>query len=197
MKTNITPACLLCLSLSALACAAQFKTDHLLPLAIGFACALPIWKWRPSWRWVACLVPGLFSTVFLFDAFVFHHRLAVECRVRVEIFNSSSIEDILPSPSGDTTIYMVEDHWIERSYRIYISAHTLFPRCEMILTSLPDLAYPRDIRVDWKGPVFVAGDSLVTLAYDERNAKIYRKERHPFQSAESFSDFVESLIASE
>ncbi len=191
-----------CILLSALLCLSQFQCDHLLPLALGCVALIPLWWLQPGWRRWALGVPLLFAGALLIDAFFFHHRLAVEARAWQLIWDIDEIEDTLPSPSGRTTAYIVGSHWRGSGYRVYLSAPRLFPYRAYIQTTARDPSYPREISATWNGPLFTAGDHLLSVAFDERTGKLYTYDdwtrgaqslTGPQDAREKFSKYIQTL----
>lgn len=119
------------------------------------------------------LILSILIGTLLADALIFRHRLAVGIRIAA-MLSIDRIEDTLNSPSGDTTLYIVGTHWLDLdSYKVYISSGRLIPLRAYIVTDAADPVYPRDITAEWNGPLFTAGDNLVSVAFDERNGRLY------------------------
>jgi hypothetical protein len=95
------------------------------------------------------------------------HRLAVKFRAWSLIWDDGLIHDVLLSPTGKTTVYVVGNHWLDSAYWVYISDGGLFPRQAILYTKSMDAYYPRDITASWTGTVFTAAEDFVTLRYDE------------------------------
>ena len=191
-----------CILLSALLCLYQFKFDHLYPLALGCVALIPVWWLRPSWRRWALGAPFLFSGALLIDAFLFHHRFAVEARAWQLVWDIDEIEDTLTSPSGRTTAYIVGSHWLDSSYRVYLSGPRLFPYRANIETTATDPIYPRGITATWNGPLFTAGDNLISVAFDERAGKLFTYDdwthgAHPLteppKTRETFAKYIQTM----
>lgn len=202
MKDLKTFAALDLVFLSVIFCLLQFKVDHLLPLVLGFAAIAPVWWLKPSWgRWALC-IPALFAMGLAVDAFFFRHRLAVEARTWFPILDTAEGVDVLTSPTGRSTVYVVSDGFVDSSYSIYLSTRRLFPRRAYIETTSSDASYPRDISASWNGPLFTAGDGLVSVAFDERSGKLYTygewtrgsvSASSAPKTREAFAHYVQSL----
>lgn len=182
-----------CLILSAVLCLAQFKSDSIMRLTLGFVAVLPVWWLSPSWRVGMLSIPILLSGVFLADAFMFRHRLAVEARNLPTFLDISVMEDIITSPSGRTTAYIVGNHWLDSSYCVYLSAGGLFPRTVVVQPISSGAAYPKDIKAVWSGPLFTIGEGQILAAYDERNGKLYTYWELGRGDLESFGRYIETI----
>lgn len=174
MKRLRVPASILCLLASLNACMHQFSHSHLLPIGIAVSLLLPLRWLKPTWFKWSLVLPAVAFSLLLVDAYLLRHRYAVESR-SWSIMDADEIEDRLESPSGRTTVYVVGNHWLDSSYRVYVSHGHLFPSVGWLETESSDPVYPRDIIARWRGPFFVAGegeDSL-SVAYDERDDRFY------------------------
>jgi hypothetical protein len=109
------------------------------------------------------------------DAFLFQHRLAVAARAWSPVWDIDVIEDVLPSPSKHSTAYVVGSHWLDSSYRVYLSGHGIFPQLAYLETPATDPYYPRDLHAKWGGPWFTFGDSQASVIFDERDGRFYRE----------------------
>jgi len=187
---------------SAVLCLYQFKSDHLLPFGLGCLALVPVWWLAPSWRLSAISVPTVLMAALLIDAFLFQHRLAVEARAWEPVWDIDEIEGILASPSGRSTAYVVGSHWLDSGYRVYLSARGVFPHQAYIETTARNAAYPRDIKAVWNGPLFTAGDNLLSVAFDERTGKVYTYDEwtqgpvsitDPLKAREAFSIYIQTM----
>jgi hypothetical protein len=158
--------------LTAVAFFAQFRVGHLGPLAIATLLCGLVWRFRPSLRVATLFLASLFLTAFTIDCLLLRHRMAVELRAWSIIWDTESIDDIIPSPSGRTTVYIVGSHWLDSAYWAYISDGGLFPRHRILHTIGPDAYYPKDLKASWTGTVFTAAEGFVTLRYDESTRQI-------------------------
>lgn len=202
MKDLKTFAALDFVFLSVIFCLLQFAADQLLPLASGFAAIVPVWWLKPSWRrWAPC-IPALFAIGLAVDAFFFRHRLAVEARTWFPIFDTEDIVDVVTSPSGRTKVYVVSGGFVDSSHSLYLSTRRLFPRRAYIETTSSDASYPRDISASWNGPLFTAGDGLISVAFDERSGKLYSYREwipsrvlssNPPKTREAFAHYILNL----
>ena len=155
------------LFLVVLALFTQFRVDHIGPFIVAAALFGLVWRFRPSLKFVTLILVGLGVAAFAIDCFVLRHRIAVECRAWSLVWDTDSIDDIIPSPSGRTTIYIIGSHWLDSAYWAYISDGGLFPRRQFLHTKGADAYYPRDLSASWSGSVFTAAEQFVTLRYDE------------------------------
>jgi hypothetical protein len=180
----------------------QFTFDHLLPLALAFIAVAPVWGLKRSWGAWAIGVPVLMAGALLIDAFLFHHRLAVEARAWQVFWDIDELEDTLRSPSGRSVVYVVGSHWLDSGYRVYLSVGRLFPYQAYIETTASNPSYPRDIDATWNGPLFTAGDGLPSVAFDERTGKLYtydewmqgaRSAIEPPKTRETFSRYIQGM----
>ena len=160
------------LFLTAVAFFTQFRVDHLGPFAIAALLCGLVWRYRPSLRVATLLLAGVFFTVFTTDCLWLRHRLAVELRAWSLIWDTERLDDIIPSPSGRTTVYIVGSHWLDSAYWAYISDGGLFPKHEFLHTKSADASYPRDLTASWTGSVFTAAEDFVTLRYNESTRQI-------------------------
>lgn len=160
------------LILAAFAFFAQFRVDHFGPLAVAVMLCGLVWRLRPSLRFATLILASFSVAVFCFDCFLLRHRFAVELRAWSPVWDTESIDDIIQSPSGRTTVYIVGSHWLDSAYWAYISDGGLFPRREFLHTKGADAYYPRDLTATWTGSVFTAAEDFVTLRYDESTHQI-------------------------
>lgn len=121
------------------------------------------------------VLPVIAFALLLVDAFCLRHRCAVGMRAWNAVFDADIIEDQIESHSGKTTVYVVGSHWLDSSYRVYVSRGHLFPSVGWLETKSEDPAYPRDVMAKWRGPFFVGGESenSLSVAYDERDDHFY------------------------
>ena len=199
MKRFTSFACGGCILLSAIACCYLFGIDHLLPFGVALLLLAPVWRWRPAWRQWSLLIPALALITLVTDAFCFRHRLALQFRTWSLFWDTESIDDIIRSPSGKTTAYIVGSHWLDSGYWAYLSDGHLFPRHAPIETTAADAFYPRDVQAGWDGPVFTAREQFISLAYDERDGQFlsyYGWSAGPSdgtRSREAFSNYITTL----
>ena len=118
---------------------------------------------RPE-RKAFCLAIGSIAFItFLVDAKVLHHRLAMKWRTWSPFWHDSHIVDILPSPSGCATAYIIAAGFQDIGYSALISDGALFPKHCLIKTGHSNASYPRDLSATWSGTVFTAAE----MRYDE------------------------------
>jgi hypothetical protein len=160
------------LILLAVALLAQFAVDHFGPFIVAFSLCGLVWRFRPSLKIATFILIGLGVAFFAIDCLVLRHRLAVEFRAWSLIWDTETIDDIIYSPSGRTTVYIVGSHWLDSAYWAYISDGGPFPRHEFLHTKGADANYPRDLSASWTGSVFTAAENFVTLRYDESTGQI-------------------------
>ena len=150
----------------------QFLVDHFGPsIAATLLCGL-VWHSRPSLRIATLILVGFSVAVFAMDCLLLRHRVAVELRTWSLLWDIENIDDIIQSPSGRTTVYIVDSDWLDSAYRAYISDGGLFPRQVFLYTKHADAYYPRDITASWTGSIFTAAEQFVTLRYDESTHQI-------------------------
>jgi hypothetical protein len=155
----------------------QFGCFYWNPLLMSIPAALLLTFIRSRWiRW-AWMLPSLTIALLTVDAFAFHHRLAVSAH-SLHSLSFDSNPKIIISPSGKTTAYLMTGGVMDTVYYVCISSNQLLPVYRVIDSN--EVGSPRyeDMIARWDGPVFFAGDKLVTLAYDERNGKIIDRESY-------------------
>lgn len=167
MKRLIPFASFLLIAAAVISCLLQFRCDHLGPLAVSVLLLAVVWFIRPAWRRCCLAIPIAAALLLVGDALVLRHRIAVEFRAWAPIMDITSVEDVIHSPSGQTTVYIVGAHWLDSAYWAYISDGGLFPRHSVLHTRGDDAYYPRDITATWSGSTFTAAEQFVTLRYDE------------------------------
>ena len=152
------------LLLAASCCLAQFSFDQFGPFATAGVLFFIIWRYRPALRVAAGIVAGVSLLAFVLDCKFFRHRLAVESRSWALVFDFEDVVDILPSPSGRSTAYIVGGGLLDAAhYSAYVSDGGLFPKHCSIEIGSYDSYYPKDFSAAWSGSIFtVAG-----VHYDE------------------------------
>jgi hypothetical protein len=141
------------------------------PLLMAILCTLVLTAMRSLWlRW-AWLLPALSFVFLTVDAFVLHHRIAVLAHSLHSIVAFDYDPKIMRSPSGKTTAYLVSGGFQDVFYTVCISNNHLMPIAHIIDPSGIDGSTSTDMIARWDGPVFLAGDKLVSFAYDERSGK--------------------------
>ena len=163
MKRLVTTLWIGCLLFAFVCCFAQFGFDHLGPFALASVLFGGMWRFRSGLRPACLVLASLTLTTFFLDVFVFRHRLAVECRSWSPVWDCEDIADILTSPSGRSTAYIVGGGFLDSAYWTYISDGGLFPKHCYIDTGPTDAYYPKDFSASWAGPVFTAA----SVTYDE------------------------------
>ena len=156
------------LLLAVLCCWAQFSFDNFVPFAAAGILLFIIWRYRPALKFATGMVAGLSLLAFLLDCTVLHHRLAVESRSWSPVWDGEDVVDILRSPSGRSTAYIVGGGFPDSAYWAYVSDGGLFPKHCYIDTGPTDACYPKDFSAAWSGSVFaVAG-----VHYDEATSQL-------------------------
>ncbi len=146
------------------------------PLLMALLATLVLTAMRSRWlRW-AWLLPALSFVFLTVDAFAFHHRIAVLAHSLHSIVEFDYDPKIMRSPSGKTTAYLVSGGFQDVFHTVCISSNHLMPIAHIIDPSGIDGSTSTDMITRWDGPVFLAGDKLVSLAYDERTGEVIDKE---------------------
>ncbi|TLD72062.1 hypothetical protein FEM03_04875 [Phragmitibacter flavus] len=159
-------AAIFCLLISVSAAARQFKTDHIAPLVFSALALIPLLFIRPQWFRLSCLIPLIGVGLILIDAYVLRHRIAVEYRCWNPLWDITSIREIISSPSGDTTVYLINSSFTDSSYWIYLSTGGLFPKHGYLTHTSSDM-YRRNLVIGWKDQWFYIGERLISFAYNE------------------------------
>jgi hypothetical protein len=149
-------------------CALQFRADWIWPLLAAIMISAASFRLRPGLRISTGVVLAVGITAFVADSTIFRHRMRLEARTWSPIWDCDEIVDILPSPSGRTTAYIVGGGFLDSAFWVYISDGSLFPKHSYIETGATDVAYPKDISGSWTGSVF----SVAKLRYDEASRQI-------------------------
>ncbi len=173
------------------------------PLLMALLGTLLLTAMRSRWlRW-GWLLPALSFVFLTVDAFVFHHRIAVLAHSLHSIVAFDNDPKIMRSPSGKTTAYLVSGGFLDAYYTVCISSNQLLPAAHIIDPSDVDGSTSTDMIARWDGPVFLAGDKLVSFAWDERSDKAidYESLTRPgasdtngsFRTPEALSEYLLSL----
>lgn len=188
----------------------QFGCFYWTPLLMSLAAALLLTLMRSRWvRW-AWILPSLTIALLTVDAFAFHHRLAVSAH-SLHSLSFDSNPKIIRSPTGKTTAYLMTGGGMDTVYYVCISSNQLLPESRLIDSTETGRSRYEDMIARWDGPVFVAGEKLVSLAYDERSGKITDRESYtrgvmksyddeywkPTESPEAFAAYLLSLAPKE
>lgn len=173
------------------------------PLLMALVCTLLLTLMRSRWiRW-ACLLPVLSFVFLAIDTFAFHHRIAVLAYSLHSVVAFDYAPKILRSPSGKTTAYLVSGGFLDAYYTVCISSNQLMPAAHIIQPSDANGSTSTDMIAKWDGPVFLAGDKLVSFAWDERSniaidqesltrGGIYSNDNR-FRTPEALSEYLLSL----
>ena len=200
MKTLKILGSTLCLLAALVALIYQFQVSHLLPLLLASLFILPIRWLRPGWFRAAWILPIGGFLLLLVDAYALRHRIAVEVRAKVPLFVIARIAGTYVSPSGQTTVYLLESGFLDTFYSVRVSAGGLFPQSGYIPTQVDTPR--RDLIAEWRGPLFVAGDRLISYAYSETEHRAYtydewiqgpRAPNDTTRTLEGFSAYINSL----
>lgn len=157
-----------------LASLSQFCADNLIPLVFLALLTGLIGFVNPRWRKASAGFFAAITLLFLADGFFFQHRMALWCRISATFFNTSQIEEVLPSPSGKTVAYVVGDHWLDSFYNVHISDGGLFPKTSSVPSRLSHASYRRDATARWDGEIFSIKLDGDTLRYSEKNRAFER-----------------------
>ncbi|MFT3992345.1 MAG: hypothetical protein QM680_13150 [Luteolibacter sp.] len=114
---------------------------------------------------ISGIVLCLGIAAFIADFTVLRHRISLELRTWNPVWDVAEIVDILPSPSGRATAYIVGGGFLDSAYWAYISDGSMFPKHSYIETGVSDVSYPKDMSGSWSGSVF----SIAKLRYDEKS----------------------------
>lgn len=155
--------------LAIVACMFQFKVSSLIPLAVATGLFGLASLASPLTRKISA---GLFlgSLLLLWmDVSVLHHRIAVWCRVSLRILDHSVIEQVLPSPSGQTVVYLVGEHWLDSRYKVFVSDGGLFPKMASVPAAKNSESERHKTTALWTGNIFQAVADGGALRYSEEN----------------------------
>lgn len=155
----------------------QFGCFYWTPLLMSISAVLLLTLMRSRWVLWAWMLPSLTLALLTVDAFAFHHRLAVSAH-SLHSLSFDSNPKIIRSPSGKTTAYLMTGDVMDTVYYVCISSNRLLPESRLIDSN--EAGRPRydDMIARWDGPVFLAGEKLVSLAYDERSGKFIDRESY-------------------
>ena len=146
----------------------QFKVSNFAPFLIGCACLAAPFCFKPDWRKLFLVMPAVCAGLFLTDAFVLHHLIAVWARGLYYFVPLEGVEGTLRSPSGRTTAYIVGVHWLDSSYSAYFSSGGLFPRRAKFDSGVDTEVYGRNFTAKWEGSTF----TVAKLTYDEKTGQL-------------------------
>lgn len=172
MKTAISCLCII----TAIVFAQQlFTGSTLLPIFWSLVCLVPLVWLRRSWlRW-AMIIPLVAVVLLVGDAYFLRHRLAVAWRVWDPMFDTTDVSEVLVSPSGRTTVYLLNTGFTDSSYSVCVSGGTLFPIFGYLVPTSEDM-FRRDLDIGWRGSVFTAGHRLLSFGYSEPDRKVLTYE---------------------
>jgi len=111
-------------------------------------------------------------SLLVVDAFFLRHRLAVEWRSWTPFFDITHISEVLVSPSGRTTVYLINSGFTDSFYSVYVSAGTLFPISGYLEPTSSDM-HRADLDIGWSGSLFTAGHKLLSFAYSETDGRVF------------------------
>ena len=111
-------------------------------------------------------------SLLVVDAFFLRHRLAVEWRSWTPFFDIAHISEVLVSPSGRTTVYLINSGFTDSSYSVYVSAGTFFPISGHLEPTSSDMQRA-DLDIGWSGSLFTAGHKLLSFAYSETDGRVF------------------------
>lgn len=187
---------------SALVCLRQFWYDHPAPLLLGSLLLLPAWWLQPQrrQRQRVFLIPALFLGILLMDAFVLRHWITVFAR-RMSAFGMDPIVDVIPSPSGKTIVYVVDEGFHTHSLHVYLSSGGLFPHSSHLYTDKVDPGW-EDIKLVWDRHLFTAKEEFPLLVFDERSRRLTTHSdwqsgraapNEPERTKEAFARHIDTL----
>lgn len=191
----------ICLLAALVAFVYQFKLSSIVPTILACAFIAPIRWMRPGWFRAAWIIPLGGFLLLLVDAYAFRHRIAVEARAWQPVWDITDISEIFVSPSGQTTVYLLNSSWLDSFYSVCVSEGGLFPLSSYVVPTDEDTAR-RDLTVGWHGTLFSIGDHLISYAYSETDHRAYSYEEwrrgpiaihDPPKTLEAFSAYVSSL----
>ena len=156
------------LLLAAVCCVYQFGIDQFAPFGVAAVILCIVWLYRPVFRAACWFIGGLAALLFIVDATVLQHRLAVEFRSWSLVWDCEDVVDTLRSPSGRSTAYIVGGGFLDSAYWAYISDGGLFPKHTYIDMDATDAYYPKDFSAAWSGSVF----SVAGVHYDETTRQL-------------------------
>lgn len=158
----------------------QFGSFDWVPITFSCATLLPLAFIDIRLFRRCLLIPAVSFSAISIDAFAFHHRYAVLSYSTVhQFFDMDPNPKVITSPSGKTTIYLMSGGFQDTFYSVCISSKRLMPLSRPIQPSSSEGPTATDIIARWDGPVFLAGDKLVSLAYDERTGELIDKQSYP------------------
>ena len=194
-------ASVLCLLAALTTLVWQFKLSTIVPLILACLFILPIRWMRPKWFRAALMIPLGGLLLLLVDAYAFRHRIAVEARAWQPVWDIMEISDTFVSPSGQTTVYLLNSSWLDSSYSVCVSAGGLFPLSGHIVSPHGD-TLRSELMAGWHGTLFMIGDQLISYAYSETEHRAYSYDEwsegpvglhDPPKTLEAFSAYVSSL----
>jgi hypothetical protein len=149
----------------------QFGSFDWVPLAFSCATLLPLALIQRGLFRRCLLIPALSLAAVSFDAFAFKHRYAVHSYATVHsLWDMDPDPEILRSPSGKTTAYVLSGGFLDAFDTVCISDGRLLPLNHGL--EFREGTSSMDIITRWEGPVFFGGNKLVSFAYDERTKTI-------------------------
>ena len=201
MRAIKTIGSVICLLAALVAVVYQFKLSSIVPTILACSFIAPIRWMRPAWFRAAWIIPLGGFLLLLVDAYAFRHRIAVEARAWQPVWDITDISETFVSPSGQTTVYLLRDSWLDSSYSVCVSAGGLFPLSGYVVPSREDTPR-RDLIVGWHGTLFSIGDHLISYAYSETEHRAYTYDEwihgpraidDTTKTLEGFSAYVTSL----
>jgi hypothetical protein len=168
MKRFVASLWIAVLSIAAFCCFCQFSFDSLWPFTVATVLFATICHFRPSLRRASVALSVVALVAFTLDVTLLRHRLAIECRTWNPIWDGEDIADVLRSPSGRSTAYIVVGGFLDSANRTYISDRILFPKHCSIEADSTDSSYPKDFSASWEGAVF----TVASVTYDETTGQL-------------------------
>jgi hypothetical protein len=166
-----------CLCIVAAVVSAQrvFSASTLLPIFWSLCYLAPLVWLRRSWlRW-ALIIPITTVSLLVVDSYFLRHRLAVEWRTWSPFFDITHISEVLVSPSGRTTVYLINSGFTDSSYSVYVSSGSLFPIFAYLVPASQNMIRG-ELDIGWNGSVFTAGHKLLSFAYSEDDDRVFSYE---------------------
>lgn len=155
-----------------------FTENSLWPLFQSMVFLIPLWFLGRNLSKKVVVIPLLGFVLLLIDSQILNHRVSVTARTLVFFgFDTIQISDVLRSPSGSSTAYIVSSSWLDTLHRVYISDGDLFPQSSMIKTHGEDVYYGEGLKAFWEGELLVVKEGAFTsISYSEETKRLQSYE---------------------